>query len=450
MALPSPPRPASAMALFRFSVVSEVRVRIARGEVRAAAVRETARHVHVGPDGQPRQVGRRSVYRWLAAYEAHGLVGLEDQPRPVRSDGVLEPALVAFLLEQKRDDPRASVPELLRRAVAAGLLADATDVDRTTAWRALQRRAIDTRRKRRVEEQRRFAKAHRLQLVLCDGKHFRAGPRRARRVALFFLDDATRFVPEVVVGTAESAELFLRGLHRLLRAIGRVDAMYVDHGSGFTAHDSRDVLANLGIAHILGLEGYPQARGKVERFNRTADADLLRHLDNDEVDPDCGALELRIAHYLGSDYNVRRHESLDQSPRACFLADERPLEPYADADSLRRHFFVAEKRHVTNDHVISVGSKRWEVPTGLARQKITVRRDVFDPMHLLLEHDGRTLRLREVDVVANADARRAHAEPPAPEPTPRSRGAAVLAADAVLSPITQPDGGFTVVAEEED
>src|SRR5690606_12192434 len=73
MALPGPPRPASPMALFRFSVVSEVRVRIARGEVRAAAVRDAAQCLHVGPDGRPRRVGRRAVYRWLAAYEAHGL-----------------------------------------------------------------------------------------------------------------------------------------------------------------------------------------------------------------------------------------------------------------------------------------------------------------------------------------------------------------------------------------
>lgn len=48
-------------------------------------------------------------------------------------------------------------------------------------------------------------------MVLSDGKHFRAGALRARRVAMFFLDDATRCGLHVVVGTeGESAELFLR------------------------------------------------------------------------------------------------------------------------------------------------------------------------------------------------------------------------------------------------
>jgi hypothetical protein len=39
-----------------------------------------------------------------------------------------------------------------------------------------------------------------MQMVLCDGKHFRAGAARLRRVALFFLDDATRMGLHVVVG----------------------------------------------------------------------------------------------------------------------------------------------------------------------------------------------------------------------------------------------------------
>src|SRR5690606_21322094 len=146
-------------------------------------------------------------------------------------------------------------------------------------------------------------------------------------------------------------------------------------------------------AHILGLEGYPEARGKVERFNRTAEDDLLRHLEHDDVDPDCAALELRISHYLRADYNARRHESLEQSPHARFLADERPLEPYPDRDVLRSRFFVAVSRGVTNDHVVSIDSRHWEVPLGLAGQWITLRRDVFDARHLLFDHDGRTIRL---------------------------------------------------------
>jgi len=59
-------------------------------------------------------------------------------------------------------------------------------------------------------------------MVLADGKHFRAGAKRLRRVALFFLDDSTRYGLEVVVGTAESAPLFLTVGH------GDVDDLLTD------------------------------------------------------------------------------------------------------------------------------------------------------------------------------------------------------------------------------
>jgi transposase InsO family protein len=451
MRLLKAPQAVTPLALFRFRVVSEVITRVARGEVRAMAVRHTAGLVHVGPDNSPRAVSIRSVYRWLAAYEAQGIAGLRDQPRPVASDGVLEPALVYFLVDQKTEDPRASVPQLLKRAVVAGLLREASEVDRTTAWRTLKRRGLSTRRLPKVQDQRRFTYAHRLQMVLCDGKHFRAGPQRAKRVALFFIDDATRYIPVVVVGTSETAELFLRGLHRLLLLVGRFDAAYIDNGSGFIAHDVLAVFANLGIAHIRGTKGYPQGRGKVERFNQRAEHDLLQYLARDGVDPDCTALELRIEHYLRSDYNVSAHGGLGggQTPKGRFEADERPLKPYSDRDTLRQHFFVTIERRVTNDHIVSIGGRHWEVPRGLAQQVVRVRQDVFDPTHLLLEHEGRTLRLAEVDLVANARDRRARPAPSAPDtPTPNP-GAALATAERDLAPITQPDGGFAVPQPED-
>jgi putative transposase len=40
-----------------------------------------------------------------------------------------------------------------------------------------------------------------MMMVLADGKHFRAGVRRRKHVALFFLDGAPRYELGVLVGT---------------------------------------------------------------------------------------------------------------------------------------------------------------------------------------------------------------------------------------------------------
>ena len=120
------------------------------------------------------------------------------------------------LLHTEKPHARASVPELVRRAGERGIIPVDVRIHRTTVWRACRRMGPPTRRRphKRGVDTRRWRYAERMQCVLADGKHFRAGAARLRRVALFFLDDATRYAVEVLVGTAESSELFLRALHQ--------------------------------------------------------------------------------------------------------------------------------------------------------------------------------------------------------------------------------------------
>jgi transposase InsO family protein len=221
-----------------------------------------------------------------------------------------------FLAASRAKDRHASIPELLRRAKEHGVLASELSVDRTTVFRALLRLGVSMARtkKERDRDMRRFAYEHRMELVLADGKHFRAGAARSRRVAYFFLDDATRLGLHAVVGTSESAELFLRGFHDVLRAHGRMGILYLDHGPGFVANAVAEVCRRLEIALIHGEARYPEGHGKVERFNQTAGRAVLRALDGRaDVDPACAALELRVGHWLRETYNHTPHESLRRS-----------------------------------------------------------------------------------------------------------------------------------------
>lgn len=306
--------PLSPKALFRYQVVSLVRARVLAGEDRASAVAGVAGMGHATPSGELVRVSARSVYRWLVLHEAGGAAALEDRARePAAASRALEARLLAFLAAERREDREASIPELLRRAVHAGLLRSWRDVDRTTVYRALVRMKVATGRtkKERDRDARRFAYPHRMELVLADGKHFRAGARRSRRVAVFFLDDCTRLGLHVVVGTSENAALFLRGLHAVLRDHGRMGILYLDHGSGFIATAVAEVCRRLEIALIHGESRYPEGHGKVEKFNQTVGRAVLRSLaGRADVDDDCKALEVRLAHWLREVYNHEPHESL--------------------------------------------------------------------------------------------------------------------------------------------
>lgn len=393
--------------LFRYLVLSKVLAYEQQGGTRSAATAAIAGEKQTDPGGIRRSVSVRTLYRWLNRFEKDGFNGLTPKFRQRSTNSlVISKELMNFFKQQKADDLKTSIPELIRRAKETGLIADVKEVDRSTLWRNLKRIGVNTTRNginHPLRDKRRFAYPHRMDMVLCDGKHFRAGVSRVRRVAMFFLDDATRLGLAVVVGTSETKELFLRGLYEAILRYGLMSALFVDNGSGFTAHDSIAVLQQLGVLFIHGQVGYPQGRGKIERFNQTALTWCLRTLDgNPGVNPDCSALELRLRHFLFGQYNHSPHEGLDlKTPWGRFNSDSRELRFFQNRIELKRAFVLHHKRRVSTDNVVSLNSIKYEMPGGYEKSYITLR-------HLILEkkvcfiHRGKEITLHPPDIYANA------------------------------------------------
>jgi putative transposase len=444
-------------ALFRYLVVSQVLARIAAGEHQAQAIKYVSAKAHYSPsDGSTRVVGKRTVYRWLAEYREHGLAGLDPCPRgPDQAiSTVLSEGFIKLLQDEKTRDPRTSIPEIIRTAVESGVVKPQDRINRSTVYRTAKKLGLPVAHRRTPpdEDARRFAYANRLEMVLADGKHFRAGVTRARRVALFFLDDATRFPLGVVVGTSESAELFLHGLYDVILKYGLIGIVYLDRGPGFVAEDTICVVSNLGFQLIHGKAAYPEGHGKIEKFNQTALKDLLRGLDRrPDVDPDLRALELRIRHYMETQYSHRPHESLGmQTPYERFHADPKPLRFPEDREALRRKFEVTFTRLVTNDNVVSVDSVDYDMPRGHRGTTVLLHRKLLDAGIFFL-HDGRFIELHPVDLAANARTKRglAVSQPEDVQHPPRT-SAADLAFQRDYGPVVDPDGGYSNPNPTED
>ena len=140
-------------------------------------------------------------------------------------------------------------------------------------------------RNRDVHRRRRQRRACRGELVQADGSHHDwLEGRGPRMVLVVMIDDATskgvtRLFP------AETTEGYFDLLGRYLRKHGRMVAIYADRNSIFFATDANGepVLTQFGRAvQELGIElipaGSPQAKGRVERFNGTAQDRLVKEL----------------------------------------------------------------------------------------------------------------------------------------------------------------------------
>ncbi len=446
--------PISPDALLRYSVLAKVESLVLAGSSPSDAVREVAGQQHAYLDGRLVLVSVRTLQRWRAAYANDGIEGLVPKSRKrTETSVVLSDALVAFLRTEKQLDPRASVPELLRRAETLGIIAADLHIDRTTAWRACRRMGLPTRSgpSKHEGDMRRWRYPHRMQCVLADGKHIRVGEARLRRVVLFFLDDATRYGLYALVGTSESTELFLHGLYGMVTMHGLPDLMYLDRGPGFISNDTFAVVqGGLKAWLIHGKARYPQGHGALERFNRTAADQLLRSLDGCiGVDPDCHALTLRVRHFLDR-YNDAPHETFaGDTPRQRWEAG-RPLRFPEDQTDLYRRFVVHEPKKVSTDHVIKAGGQLWEAPRGMGDTWVQVARHVLDGRFWVL-HEGRMVLLTELDPHANATERRNYNkddQPTSSEGTPIT--AARIAFDHDLRPLVDSDGGFRDAQNKEN
>jgi hypothetical protein len=266
---------------------------------------------------------------------------------------------------------------------------------------------------------------------------------------LTFLDDATRFGLGALVGTSETAVLFLRGLHRVVSRYGIFQALYLDHGPGFIALDTEAVLARLGVRLLHGRARYPEGHGKIERYHRTLQHKVTRGLDgHPEVDPDCGALTLRLTHWLREVYNHTPHESLDgETPAQRFHRDTRELELPADRAWLDAQFQTTRERTVSGDHVVAIDGIAYEVPR-TCRGRILVTRHLLTG-RLTVRTDGREIEIHRVDPTRNAFDRRAR--PAQAETRPTDHHAVTTAAQAFdddFGPLVGADGDYP--APEED
>ena len=448
----------SPMALFRYQIVSFVLALCLDGKGKTDAVRHVAGLVHPSPSG-PRSVAERTIWSWVGEYNKLGLEGLETNPRSTISGSLVIPdALLDWFGEQHDLDPDSSCPALIRLARAESKIGPVEPICRQTVVRALGRRGVVFKRGPvvPVRDARRFAYRERMQLLMLDFKYFRAGPTRVKRLALYALDDATRFGLDVRVTTSgESSEVVLHFLHDIICRYGLPDAIYVDRGPGFIADAVALVMGQLNKTLIIGRRRYPQGRGKIERFNRSVKARLLRHLDRREgLDVSPGALELLLRHDLHEDYNRSHHESLRKrhgdacTPYDAWHGSDRALSPVESDQRLIKAFTIAleKPRRVSNDHVISVDGVDYEVPRGYAKKKLIVFRRVLestdDTDALYIDHEGKLLRVHPVDLEHNAQSPRAQEQAAESAQQELPLSASEINFRNTFAPMTGPDGGY--------
>jgi hypothetical protein len=209
------------------------------------------------------------------------------------------------------------------------------------------------------------------------GPSVTVGGKKRKAYLIAFIDDATRVIPHAAFTLSENTAAFLPVLKEAVLRRGACRRLFVDNGSAFRSHQLALVCAKLGITLIHARPYHAAAKGKIERWFRTARLQLLPLLQPADLQS-LDALNRRLWAWVEGEYHRSPHRGLDGATpldRWAALADEvRFLGP--DIDDL---FLQEAKRKVAKDRTVSLNGIVYEVDAALVDESVVLRYDPARP-----------------------------------------------------------------------
>ena len=364
-------------ALWRFSVLGPlVSARLEHGD-RRALLKEAAARAHLDPDGRSRRIPERTIENWLYAWRRGGLEALEHDERSDRASTQIRPELQELLLRLKRERPRRSIRRLIKILVRAGNAREG-ELSKSSVQRFLKRHGISTR-PAKPRERRSFLHLEPGELWMGDvlhGPRVLSGGRLRKSYLIAFIDSATRFVPAAEVRLSEGAADHEYALKQAFLKHGLPRAIYLDNGSAQRSQSLRWILAELGVRLIHTEARDPQAKGAIERWNRTWREEVESELSAEPL-----AIEELRSHtwtWLSCEYNTRVHSTTGRVPKTEWYAPSsarRSIRPDVDLDKV---FLHRERRRVRLDGTVRFRGRFLEVRSHLVGETVELRFDPFD------------------------------------------------------------------------
>lgn len=361
-----------------------------------------------------RHVAVETMRHWLKLYRKGGFDALIPMTRSDAETSRAIPQEVQDLLVALKDEHRDwTVKATIKVATEAGQIPLDLPLPPSTVHRLFARHGLMQKAPTEPssKDHRRFAFQKAGDLWMSDVMHGPAvifeGRRKRKTFLIAFLDDATRVVPYAAFATSESTASFLPCLKQAILRRGVPKRLFVDNGSAYRSQHLALVCAKLGVTLIHARAYHPQAKGKQERFFRTARMQLLPHLRPEDLSS-LDALNRRLWAWVEGEYHRAPHRGLEgDTPldRWAQTADEVRYGANLDLDDL---FLFEAQRKVHKDRTVSLNGIGYEVDAVLVDETVTLRFDPSSPGRpVKVLHKGKTVQTAKVvDTYANCFVRR--------------------------------------------
>jgi putative transposase len=365
-------------------------------------------------------VGLRTLQRWKKDYLAGGIDALSTGARADRGTRRTSPDLVSFLERLALTRPRPSLATLHRLARAEAERSGITPPSYSTVRSIVQsldpalvtlalegpasyRDKHELVFRRRAEHPNATWQADHTELdILIRG----AGGKPERPWLTVVLDDYSRAICgyTVFVGSPSAIETALALRQAIWRKndpawamCGLPDVLHVDHGSDFTSHHLEYTTVALKIRLVYSTVGRPQGRGKIERFFRTVNTELLTrlpgHLAPGSRSPEpqltLADLDRAVGEFVMA-YNDRPHRELGMSPKKAWTGEGWLPRMPDSLEQLDGLLLTVPKNRIVQRDGIHFQGQRYLAPTlaPFVGRSVTIRYDPRDLSEIrVYDHD---------------------------------------------------------------
>lgn len=355
-------------------------------------------------------VSIRTLERYMDAYRKNGFAGLKPGiPKKVVNkrlhphyDKIVEQAEIL-----RKEVPARSVSQIIRILEMEGY-AKPGELKRSTLQEHLLNNGYGAKQMRTYSKKglasRRFQKPHRCMLYQGDikyGPFLPIGSNHSKKQVYLaaFIDDATRYIVSAKFYKIQRAEIIEDSLRIAVMNFGKPDAIYVDNGKQYRSKCLQTACNKLGIRLLFTKPFSPEAKGKIEAFNRTLDSFLTEI--SIEKPQSLDDLNHKLDCWISEYYHKKPHSSLgEKSPELVFKSDTKPLR-FVSSDILAEAFLHSDERLVDKTGCISLAGNQYEAGMDLIGRRIEV---VYDPLYLeeveIHSKDKKPYRVRQLEIGA--------------------------------------------------
>lgn len=364
---------------FRHGVIAELCNPYLSKETLRLMISDKASREYEIPYSSKKRITPSCIRKWIAAYKANGIAGLEPK---VRSDCGKSKSLSdeeqSVLITYLEDYPDVPATIALKTLQTQGKII--SRISQSSLSRFITASGLTRKfrlREKMLEKQLKFDFFKPLECIQVDVLHAFPVPdstgKMRKALLMAAICDATRRIVYASFSYTAKVIDFLKCIKHILQAHGRIGRLYVDNGSPFISNQVKRICAILGIALIHSRPRKPAGRGKIERFFRTTRDSFLRPLDKESI---CSLDDLNIKFntWLESEYHRNPHKGLyGKTPLEAWLEKSHLIISMPRDIDLDDAFRFELSRRVYKDNTFTLDGVLFEVPCVLAGKNIKIR-----------------------------------------------------------------------------